>query len=38
MNKHIILNTQTSYDNIAPEYAEKYRDEMDYKPFDRDCH
>ena len=32
-----ILNTQTSYDNVAAEYAEKFKDEMDYKPFDRDC-
>lgn len=32
-----ILNTQTSYDQVAAEYAEKMKDEMDYKPFDRDC-
>ena len=32
-----ILNTQTSYDQVAVEYAEKMKDEMDYKPFDRDC-
>ena len=32
-----ILNTQTSYDQVAAEYAEKFKDEMDYKPFDRDC-
>jgi len=31
------LNTQTSYDQVAAEYAEKFKDEMDYKPFDRDC-
>jgi SAM-dependent methyltransferase len=31
------LNTQSSYDQVAAEYAEKYKDEMDYKPFDRDC-
>jgi SAM-dependent methyltransferase len=33
----IILNTQTSYDQVAREYAEKFKDEMDDKPFDRDC-
>lgn len=32
-----ILNTQTSYDQVAAEYAEKFKDEMDHKPFDRDC-
>lgn len=32
-----ILNTQVSYDNVAAEYAEKFKDEMDDKPFDRDC-
>jgi trans-aconitate methyltransferase len=31
------LNTQTSYDAVAPEYAQRFRDEMDDKPFDRDC-
>ena len=36
MDKNV-LNTQTSYDNVAVEYAEKFKDEMDYKPFDRDC-
>ncbi len=35
--KDIILNTQTSYDQVAREYAEKFKDEMDDKPFDRDC-
>ena len=35
MNK-TVLNTQTSYDQVAVEYAEKFKDEMDYKPFDRD--
>jgi SAM-dependent methyltransferase len=30
-------NTQTSYDQVAREYAEKFKDEMDDKPFDRDC-
>jgi SAM-dependent methyltransferase len=33
----IIQNTQASYDTVAPEYAEKFKDEMDDKPFDRDC-
>lgn len=33
----IILNTQTRYDQVAEEYAEKFKDEMDDKPFDRDC-
>jgi SAM-dependent methyltransferase len=32
-----ILNTQTSYDQVAYEYAEKFKDEMDDKPFDREC-
>ena len=32
-----LLNTQTSYDQVAAEYAEKFKDEMDQKPFDRDC-
>ena len=31
------LNTQTSYDKVATEYAEKFKDEMDSKPFDRNC-
>jgi SAM-dependent methyltransferase len=35
--KENILNTQTSYDQVAAEYAEKFKDEMDDKPFDRDC-
>lgn len=33
----IISNTQKSYDRVAAEYAEKFKDEMDDKPFDRDC-
>jgi SAM-dependent methyltransferase len=33
----IIQNTKTSYDQVALEYAEKFKDEMDDKPFDRDC-
>jgi SAM-dependent methyltransferase len=32
-----ILNTQTSYDAVAAEYAAKFQDEMDQKPFDRAC-
>ena len=33
----IILNTKTSYDQVAADYAEKFKDEMDDKPFDQDC-
>jgi len=33
----IVLNTQISYDQVAAQYAEKFKDEMDDKPFDRDC-
>jgi len=33
----IIQTTQTSYDTVAPEYAEKFKDEMDDKPFDHNC-
>ena len=36
MNKKV-LNTQISYDQVAAEYAEKFKDEMDEKPFDCDC-
>ena len=35
--KDIVSSTQTSYDQVAAEYAEKFKDEMDDKPFDRDC-
>jgi len=35
--KKIIQDTQTSYDTVAREYAERFKDEMDDKPFDRDC-
>jgi SAM-dependent methyltransferase len=35
--KKFIRNTQTSYDQVAAEYADKFKDEMDSKPFDRDC-
>jgi len=34
---NFIQNTQDGYDTVAPEFAEKFKDEMDYKPFDRDC-
>jgi len=37
MMKKQIKDTQTSYDQVAAEYAEKFKDEMDDKPFDRDC-
>jgi SAM-dependent methyltransferase len=33
----IVSNTQKSYDQVAAEYAEKFKDEMDDKPFDQDC-
>jgi SAM-dependent methyltransferase len=33
----IIKNTQSGYDAVAHDYAEKFKDEMDDKPFDRDC-
>ena len=36
MNK-IIQDTQASYDRVAVEYGERFKDEMDDKPFDRDC-
>jgi len=32
-----INKTRSSYDTVAPEYAERFKDEMDDKPFDRDC-
>ena len=35
--KKIIEDTQSSYDAVASEYAERFKDEMDDKPFDRDC-
>jgi SAM-dependent methyltransferase len=35
--KKIIHDTRTSYDNVATEYADRFKDEMDDKPFDRDC-
>ena len=35
--KKSIQDTQNSYDQVATEYAEKFKDEMDDKPFDRAC-
>ena len=35
--KKFIQDTQTSYDAVASDYAERFKDEMDDKPFDRDC-
>jgi SAM-dependent methyltransferase len=35
--KKIIEDTQSGYDAVASEYAERFKDEMDDKPFDRDC-
>jgi SAM-dependent methyltransferase len=35
--KKPIQDTQNSYDQVATEYAEKFKDEMDDKPFDRAC-
>ena len=35
--KKSIQDTQNSYDQVATEYAEKFKDEMDDKPFDRTC-
>jgi SAM-dependent methyltransferase len=32
-----VMDTQSSYDQVAVEYAEKFKDEMDDKPFDRAC-
>jgi SAM-dependent methyltransferase len=33
----VVEKTRASYDAVAPEYAEKFKDEMDDKPFDRRC-
>ena len=35
--KKFIQDTQAGYDAVAHDYAEKFKDEMDDKPFDRDC-
>jgi len=35
--RNTIQDTQTSYDAVASDYAERFKDEMDDKPFDRDC-
>lgn len=32
-----IQETQRSYDQVAVDYAERFKDEMDDKPFDRHC-
>jgi len=32
-----IRDTQASYDTVARDYAERFKDEMDDKPFDRGC-
>ena len=36
MNKKF-RDTQSSYDRVATEYGERFKDEMDDKPFDRNC-
>lgn len=36
-NEKVIQDTQASYDSVAYEYAERFKDEIDDKPFDRDC-
>jgi SAM-dependent methyltransferase len=35
--KKTIQDTRVSYDAVAPQYAERFKNEMDDKPFDRDC-
>ena len=35
--KKVIRDIRTSYDRVAAEYADRFKDEMDDKPFDRDC-
>src|SRR5215813_10682323 len=35
--KKFIQDTQDGYDAVSHEYAEKFKDEMDDKPFDCDC-
>ena len=35
--KKFLQDTQAGYDTVSHEYAEKFKDEMDDKPFDRDC-
>src|SRR5262245_37286726 len=35
--KKFIQDTQAGYDAVSREYAERFKDEMDDKPFDRDC-
>jgi hypothetical protein len=36
MNKRI-ENTRTGYHRVAAEYSERFKDELDDKPIDRDC-
>lgn len=31
------MDTRAAYDLVAADYAAHYQDEMDHKPFDRDC-
>jgi len=35
--KKFVQDTQDGYDAVSHEYAERFKDEMDDKPFDRDC-
>ena len=35
--KKFITDTRAGYDAVSREYAERFKDEMDDKPFDRDC-
>src|SRR4026209_860395 len=35
--KKFVQDTQDGYDAVSHDYAEKFKDEMDDKPFDRDC-
>jgi SAM-dependent methyltransferase len=35
--KKVIEDTKFSYNQVSSDYAEKFKDEMDDKPFDRDC-
>jgi len=35
--KKFIQDTQAGYDAVSHEYAERFKDEMNDKPFDRDC-
>ncbi len=35
--KNFLQDTQNGYDTVSHEYADKFKDEMDDKPFDREC-